>query len=69
MPAATIPGATNIGELVALRMVPPASAEDAAEAKAKQAAEEPKGDTPEHRFFAALAEIRALKRAANQAGE
>jgi hypothetical protein len=69
MPAATIPGATNIGELVALRMVPPASAEDAAEAKAKQAADEPKGDSPEHRFFAALAEIRALKRAANQAGE
>jgi hypothetical protein len=69
MPAATIPGATNIGELVALRMVPPASAEDVAEAKAKQAADEPKGDSPEHRFFAALAEIRALKRAANQAGE
>lgn len=69
MPAATIPGASNVGELVALRMVPQAPTEDAAEAKAQQAADEAKGDSPEHRFFAALAEIRALKRAANQAGE
>jgi len=65
MPAAAVPGAANIGELVALRMVPPADAP--AEAKSK-APDEPK-DSPEQRFFAALAEIRALKRAANQAGE
>jgi hypothetical protein len=70
MPAATVPGAGNIGELVALRMVPQAAAETAAEPKAREPADEaPKGDSPEHRFFAALAEIRALKRAANQAGE
>ena len=69
MPAATIPAGSNVGELVALRMVPQAPAEAAAEATAKQAADEPKGDSPEHRFFAALAEIRALKRSASQAGE
>jgi len=69
MPAATVPGAGNIGELVALRMVPQAPSENTAETNAKQADDEPKGDSPEHRFFAALAEIRALKRAANQAGE
>ena len=61
MPAAA--GPTNIGELVALRIAP----SDAAESKAKAAAEA-KGN-PENRFFEALAEIRALKRAANQAGE
>jgi hypothetical protein len=68
MPAATVPAAANIGELVALRMVQPPPAEAAPEAEETQAAEELK-DSPEHRFFAALAEIRALKRAANQAGE
>lgn len=61
MPAAQ--GAGNIGELVALRL----------------GNDEPGGGEPpwrgeqtgnaENRFFEALAEIRALKRAANQAGE
>ena len=69
MPAATVPGAGNIGELVALRMVPQPSVETAGDVKAKEPADEQKGDSPEHRFFAALAEIRALKRAASQAGE
>ena len=67
MPAATIPGNANVGELVALRMVPQAAPEIAAEGSGSEPEDEPK-DTPEHRFFAALAEIRALKRA-NQAGE
>ena len=44
-------------------------AEAAAEATAKKAADEPEEDSAENRFFEALAEIRALKRAANQAGE
>jgi hypothetical protein len=57
MPAAAAPAPSNIGELVALRMTP--------ESKGKPE----DGGTAENRFFAALAEIRALKRAANQAGE
>jgi hypothetical protein len=63
MPSAA-PGPSNIGELVALRIAPA----DAADAKPKPPAAEGKGN-PENRFFEALAEIRALKRAANQAGE
>ena len=65
MPAATVPGgAANIGELVALRMSPESG-------KAKPEPEEENEGTgnAENRFFAALAEIRALKRAGNQAGE
>jgi len=58
MPPATAPA--NIGELVALRMSP--------ETKEK-AADDGDGGNAENRFFTALAEIRALKRAANQAGE
>jgi hypothetical protein len=61
MPAAP---AASIGELVALRLAP---SNDDADPKAKPAAEGKV--TPESRFFEALAEIRALKRAANQAGE
>ena len=60
MPAATAPAAANVGELVALRIAPESS-------KAKP--EEAVSGNAENRFFAALAEIRALKRAANQAGE
>lgn len=69
MPAAGAPGPANIGELVALRMV--SSTDGAAEAKSKPPGGPPGdgNDSPEQRFFAALAEIRALKRAANQAGE
>jgi hypothetical protein len=65
MPAATLPGASNVGELVALRIAAPA---EGADGKPRPAAGEAKGN-PESRFFEALAEIRALKRAANQAGE
>ena len=57
MPAATAPA--NIGELVALRMAP----------EIKEEPEEAATGNAENRFFSALAEIRALKRAANQAGE
>jgi hypothetical protein len=64
MPAANAPTPTNIGELVALRIAPT----DGADGKSKAAAAEGKAN-PESRFFEALAEIRALKRAANQAGE
>jgi hypothetical protein len=60
MPVATMPGEGNIGELVALRMVRPE-----AEKKTPSSVEE----NAEKRFFEALREIRALKRAANQAGE
>jgi len=60
MPPASAPG--NIGELVALRIASPDG-----EHRPKPA-EESK-TTSENRFFEALAEIRALKRAANQAGE
>jgi len=67
MPAAAVPGAANIGELVALRMV--SNTDAPAESKTTQPSAEEPTDNPERRFFAALAEIRALKRAANQAGE
>jgi hypothetical protein len=60
MPAAAVPAATT-GELVALRM-----AQDAGRTKPDETDAD---GTAENRFFAALAEIRALKRAANQAGE
>jgi hypothetical protein len=61
MPAAAAPAPTNVGELVALRMSPEGG---------KPKPQEPAaGGNAENRFFAALAEIRALKRAANQAGE
>jgi hypothetical protein len=63
LPAAAAPG--NIGELVALRMVPPAPPPSGDSAQEKPDVE----DGAENRFFEALAEIRALKRAANQAGE
>lgn len=62
MPAATLPDGTSgpgIGELVALRLAPE---------RADGKPDAPTG-SPENRFFEALAEIRALKRAANQAGE
>ena len=62
MPVASIPGEANLGALVPLRMVPPIGGE---EPKPKPEVEE----NAETRFFEALAEIRALKRAANQAGE
>jgi hypothetical protein len=61
LPAASMPGQGNIGELVALKIATP----PAKEAKPKEGVEE----NAEVRFFEALAEIRALKRAANQAGE
>jgi hypothetical protein len=64
MPAATLPAAHNVGELVALRMSPAAEPETTS----KKSDESVTG-AAENRFFAALAEIRALKRAANQAGE
>jgi hypothetical protein len=64
MPTA-IPPAANIGELVALRIAPPG---EGGEAKPRASGDHPPG-SPENRFFEALAEIRALKRAANQAGE
>ncbi len=61
MPQAPVPGVANIGELVALRMLP--AEESVAEAKPEVS------EKAESQFFEALAEIRALKRAANQAGE
>jgi len=64
LPVASAPGDANIGELVALRLTTPPSAADGKN-KGKPEAE----DGAETRFFEALAEIRALKRAANQAGE
>jgi hypothetical protein len=63
MPLAPAPGEPNVGELVALRLASPGQPTEKDEAAA---AEE---DGAETRFFEALAEIRALKRAANQAGE
>ena len=63
MPVAAVPGSANIGELVALRIAPAESGEG----KSKPAGEAK--PNAESRFFEALAEIRALKRAANQAGE
>lgn len=66
LPIATAPGDGNIGELVALRLAAPASAPAAPNDGGEPPAEE---DGAETRFFEALAEIRALKRAANQAGE
>jgi hypothetical protein len=65
MPAANAPTPTNIGELVALRIAP----SDGADGKSKALAAAEGKANPESRFFEALAEIRALKRAANQAGE
>ena len=59
MPAA--PGVTNIGEFVALRMASEADEESEPEGEVDEKAES--------QFFEALAEIRALKRSANQAGE
>ena len=56
----------NIGELVALRMAPPPTPPSRRSPKASRRKSR---TTPENRFFEALAEIRALKRAANQAGE
>ncbi len=64
MPAAAVPGAANIGELVALRMAPRRRCE-----RRSQDGEAAATENAENRFFEALAEIRALKRAANQAGE
>jgi hypothetical protein len=61
LPIAAVPDAGS-AELVALRTVQPA-AEDRSEAKPDLE------ENAEVRFFEALAEIRALKRAANQAGE
>ncbi len=60
LPAATAPAPSNIGELVALRMLPESGKPKPDEAGASNA---------ENRFFEALAEIRALKRSAGQAGE
>jgi hypothetical protein len=61
-PEPAVPGEPSVAELVARRIAPPADA--------------PPGDGPrdgspnsEARFFDALAEIRALRRAARQAGE
>ena len=62
MPAATLPGGANVGELVALRM--------ASKPSDSVPIQEPDiEENAETRFFEALAEIRALKRSANQAGE
>jgi hypothetical protein len=60
MPSAS--ALANIGELVALRIAPAD-----VETKPKVAGEN--RSAPEKRFFQALAEIRALKRAASHAGE
>jgi len=61
LPAASMPGKGNIGELVALKMSTPPQGDKEPKTKVDENAEV--------RFFEALAEIRALKRAANQAGE
>jgi len=61
MPQAPLPGVANIGELVALRT--PTAQESGGDAKPEVS------ERAESQFFEALAEIRALKRAANQAGE
>jgi len=65
LPEATIPGVTNIGELVAMRM---ASASPQGNGAAAEEAPEV-SEKAESQFFEALAEIRALKRAGTQAGE
>ena len=68
MPAA--PGVTNIGAFVAMRRAPQAAEAPAADAQDEEP--KPEGEVSEKaesQFFEALAEIRALKRAANQAGE
>jgi hypothetical protein len=64
MPDAPVPGVASIGEFVALRM---ASTSEEANGEAKP--DEEVGEKAESQFFEALAEIRALKRAASQAGE
>jgi hypothetical protein len=64
LPEATVPGVANIGEFVALRM-----ATSSGEANGEAKPEEPVSEKAESQFFEALAEIRALKRAASQAGE
>ena len=73
MPVASLPGAGpgegNVSELIALRMVPPATPPATAEAAEKAKPAPDVEERAETRFFEALAEIRALKRAANQAGE
>jgi hypothetical protein len=65
MPTATVPSATNVGELVALKMAAKPAEEEPTEKPPKPDIEE----RAETRFFEALAEIRALKRAASQSGE
>jgi hypothetical protein len=67
LPVATAPGDGNVAELVALRIAPPSATPETGNGEDK--AEPPQDDAAETRFFEALAEIRALKRAANQAGE
>ena len=69
MPVASLPGDGNVSELIALRMVPPATPPSAAETGEKAKPAPDVEERAETRFFEALAEIRALKRAANQAGE
>ncbi len=70
LPEATIPGVANIGELVALRMTGNGEAKGHANGEEKPAEQgEEVSEQAESQFFDALAEIRALKRAANQAGE
>ncbi len=58
LPLAAGPGEASVAELVAHRMTPEVDG-----------AAQPDGDPHETRFFEALAEIRAMRRATSQAGE
>lgn len=69
LPIATAPGDTNVGELVALRLATPSAPVPTNGEDKTGTGTEADDDGAETRFFEALAEIRALKRAANQAGE
>lgn len=64
MPIAPGPGEPSVAELVAHRLAPGAD-----KGSGSKGADGAPGETPETRFFEALAEIRALRRAASQAGE
>ncbi len=67
LPEAPIPGVTNIGELVALRMAN--GAEGDGETASDSESDKPVGEKAESQFFDALAEIRALKRAGTKGAE
>ncbi len=67
LPETPIPGVTNIGELVALRMAN--GTEGESENEEGSEGDKPVSEKAESQFFDALAEIRALKRAGTKGAE